>query len=112
AGFAGHADPIASNIGERLDEIERAHAVPQLKAAEAQAPEVRAAAAEFVRQLMAVVETDHVVGENDEAESRETDRTSGNRCDRGIFESAVRPVSVRREDRRKRSIADRLGEVA
>mgnify|MGYP003693753379 CR=1 FL=1 len=66
--------PSRSDVGQRLEEVERADAVPQLQAAEAQAPQVLAPPAERVRQLPAVAVADHVVGEDDEALAREADR--------------------------------------
>src|SRR5215471_19532986 len=65
-----------------------------------------------MRQLPAVVVADHVVGEDDEALTREIDGARRHRVDLGVLEAAVRPVAVRREDRRKRSAADWAIEVA
>ena len=58
-----------------------------------------ALAAEVVRQLPAVVVADHVVGEDDEPLQGEVDRAPGHRRDRRVFEPAVRPVTVRRQNR-------------
>ena len=73
--------PVAASAsrrtyGQRLEKVERADAVPQLQPGEAQPPERFAAAAERVRQLLAVVVADHVVAEDDEALAREPDRAS------------------------------------
>ena len=99
AGFPGDAEAVAADVGQRLEEIERADAVPQLQAAETQAPEVLAPPAERVRHLPAVAVADHVMGEDDEALAREADRASRAGVDRRVLEPPVGPVAVRRQDR-------------
>ena len=78
---------VAPDVGQRLEEIERADRVPELQAAETQPPQVLAPAAEGVRELAAVVVADHVVREHDEALAREADRAARAGVDRRVFSS-------------------------
>ena len=112
AGLSRDSEAVAADVGQRLEKIERADRIPQLQAAEAQAPEVLPASAERVRQLPAVAVADHVVREDDEALARETDRPSWNRVDRGVLQAAVGPVPVRRQDGRERTVADRPVQIS
>ena len=42
AGLPGHAEAVAADVGQRLEKVERADRVPELQAAETQAPQVLA----------------------------------------------------------------------
>ncbi len=109
AGLARRGERVAAHVRQRLEEIERADAVPQLQPGQAQPPEKLAPAAERVRQLLAVVVADHVVAEDDEALTRQPDRARGPGRRRRVLEPAVGPVPVGREDRGKGAVADRAG---
>ena len=65
-----------------------------------------------MRQLAAVVVADHVVGEHDEALTRQVDRAGRAGRQLGVLQTPVRPMPVRRQNRRKRTGARRPIEIA
>ena len=61
-----------------------------------------------MRNLARVVIAHHVIGEDHVALLGEIDTARGNGCDLAVFQAAVDPVAVRRDDGREAALGRRL----
>ena len=109
----GAGEAALVDVGERLEEVHRADAVPQVQPQRPDPPLGEALVEEAVVDLARVVVADHVVREDHVALTRERDAARRDRPVGAVLEAAVGPVAVRREDPGKRArLPERAVEVA
>ena len=113
SGSARARQPALVDVGERLQEVHRADAVPQVQPQRPDPPLGEARVEEAVVHLARVVVADHVPGEDDVALPGERDAPRRDRPVGAVLETAIGPVAVRREDPGKRTgLPERSVEVA
>ena len=96
-GGSGRGEAAPVDVGERLQEVDRADAVPQVEAQRSDAPQREARVEEAVVHLARVVVADHVVREDDVALPGEGDAARRDRARVAVLQPPVGPVAVRGE---------------
>ena len=113
AGGSRAGQPALVHVRERLQEVHRADAVPQVQPQRPDPPLGEARVEQAVVHLPRVVVADHVPREDHVALPRERDAPRRDRPVGAVLEAAIGPVAVRREDPGKRTgLPERSVEVA
>ena len=99
----GAAQPVGVHVGQGLQEIHRANAVPELNPQPADAPQAEAPVqgTAVVLDLAAVVVSQHVVGKNHVALAGQVDREARHRGEGLIFQPPVSPMAMGGQDSRE-----------
>ena len=97
----GAGEAARVHVGEGLQEVQRADAVPQVQPEGPDPPQREARVEEAVVHLARVVVAHHVPGEDHVALPGEGDAPRRDRAVRAVLEAPVGPVTVRREDTRE-----------
>ena len=100
------AQPVGVHVGQGLQEIHRANAVPELNPQPVDAPQAEAPVqgTAMVLDLAAVVVGQHVVGKDHVALPGQVDREARHRGERLIFQPPVGPMAMGGQDPGERTL--------
>ena len=106
------ADAVGGHFGKGLEKVDGPNGGPELKGKGMDAPELFFFRAPVVGELDAVLVTNHVIHEGDDAHARQGDAPGRDRAPFAFFRAAIGPVSVGGDHAGKGAIPQGFVEIA